>query len=84
VEKQMNLYAKLNAQADAEGLAFDSDILYTIDAARVNADDTVYLEKAAPESDWDGIFEGSLMGLLSDRDVNPDTLRWFAAQGIRP
>lgn len=43
-----------------------------LDRARINADDTIYVEKARPEADYDEIAYGSIADLLCGSD---DTLR---------
>ena len=52
------------------------------DKARINADDTVFVEKARPIAEWDAVAMASVVDLLSfstDAAVN----RWFAERGIR-
>jgi hypothetical protein len=52
------------------------------DSARVNADDTIYVEKSAPQEDWGKIAISSLENLLSfcsDKAV----CDWYEAHGIR-
>lgn len=71
--------AKLGTQYNTLGYRVDA----LLDSARVNADDTVYLEKAAPESDYDRIALDTVMMELSyctDKAV----IRWFAKRGINP
>jgi hypothetical protein len=52
-----------------------------IDSARVNADDTVYVEHAAPESAWDAIFAGSLASLLA-YGTSAAAKDFFRANGV--
>ena len=52
---------------------------HILDSARINADDTVYLEKSA--YDWNGIAVSTIECLLSDQDQV--TVSWFARRGVR-
>jgi hypothetical protein len=61
---------------------FASEISGLINSAEVNANDTVYTDKAATEQDWERIFWGSLEMLLGDcRDTKVTS--WFKKQGVR-
>lgn len=53
-----------------------------LDSARVNADDTVYLEKEADASEWDSIAVGTLSSILAD-SKDKAVIRWFERQGVR-
>lgn len=48
-----------------------------------NANDTVFIEKAAKESDWDVIFTGSIASLLSTGEHSKRVINWFASRGIK-
>lgn len=54
-----------------------------MDRARINADDTVYVEKSAPADQWSDIATATLEGILSSRDAADDERAWFTARGIR-
>lgn len=55
-----------------------------IESGRVNADETVHVEKAATEEQWDTIFEGSIGSLLSTGEYGRPALNWFNKRSIRP
>ena len=63
-----------------EGLA--NRVGYLVDAARVNADDTVYLEKTVDEDQFDKIAVASLEGLLCSC-TDEEVCAWFRKQGFR-
>jgi hypothetical protein len=52
-----------------------------VDSARVNADDTVYLEKAAAESDYDMVAISTLELILSDSN-DEEAKTWFKSIGF--
>lgn len=54
-----------------------------LDRARVNADDTCYVEKSAPVEEYGRIALDSIACILSERDTDRDVIAWFAAQGVR-
>lgn len=61
---------------DVLGETLGSRVDYLLDSARINADDTVYLEKAAPVNEWERIALDSLRFLLSDsKDTKAQA--WF-------
>lgn len=64
------------------GAELRADVEQLIDSAYTNANDTIYVEKAAHSKEWDRIFTGSLGGLLTERGVDPRTIAWFAKRGI--
>lgn len=89
----MGQWDKLNREAGLETqglLGLVGDIL---DRARINADDTVYVEKSAEPDQWDQIAMGTLEMILtySDADllngyenVSADEARdWFASRGVK-
>lgn len=57
------------------------EVSYMLDAARVNADDTVYVDKSAPESDWHRIAMDSLESACA-YSRNSDAVSWFLAHGV--
>lgn len=69
--------AKLGTRRATLGARID-DIL---DNARINADDTVYVEKAAPVADWDRIALASLQSLLSYCG-DSKAVAWFRRNGV--
>jgi hypothetical protein len=64
-----------------------------LDRARINADDTIYVEKSRPETDYDEIAYGSIAGFLCGSDdelrgdywkTSPNQIRaWFKRHGYR-
>lgn len=58
------------------------DAYHIIDEAAANADYTIHAEKAAPESDWDRLFTGSIGVLLSHGDYSRHVVSFFATRGI--
>lgn len=82
----MSLYDRMSdAICDEYPDGLVDTINHIILAAKANADETVYKERAAPESEWDRIFEGSIRDKLSNDD--PDYLEpvhaWFANFGVK-
>lgn len=77
------LYYVLSAAADCiRSRNLRVDVQGLVDSGRVNADDTVYAEKAAPEAEWQALFIGSIRGLLSDGTHSRHCVAWFARHGI--
>lgn len=87
--------AKASRLVDDRGMLTDlgrgvDDVL---DRARINADDTVYVEKSLPESEHDTVAIGSICDILSGRDddlrgrwwdATPNQIRaWFKRHGVR-
>ena len=62
--------------------SFADRISYIVDSGRVNADDTVYTEKAAPASDYDRIALETVIGTLA-YETDKRVINWFAKRGIR-
>lgn len=52
-----------------------------LDRARINADDTVYLEKACPAEEWERIAMGTLQDILSYSE-DGQAKYWFKRQGV--
>jgi hypothetical protein len=52
-----------------------------LDKARVNADDTVYVDKSAPASEWDSIALGSISDVLAYHK-DPEVIKWFSDRGV--
>lgn len=80
-------FRTLNAAAAALGSplvvgSLAEEVIDLIDGARVNADDTIYVDKAAPKSKWNAIFAGSLSSLLCER-ISPAAADFFRANGVR-
>ena len=53
-----------------------------LDSARVNADDTCYVEKEADPSRYDEIALGTLSSILAYSN-DKAMIRWFERQGVR-
>lgn len=89
LRRRRNLFAHLqDAQRAMKVTAYRclaDRVSAVLDSARVNADDTVYLEKAAPEADYNVIAIESIRSLLSDREYSNDKrlVTWFAQRGIQ-
>lgn len=74
---------KLFAESDkVKNLANRETINSLIDSGRINANDTVFLEKAAPVEEWETIFKGSIGTLLASGSYNHRVVAWFAKRGI--
>jgi len=76
-DKLMRLNREENRETDR---AFEDLVDQELDAARVNADDTVFVERVS--EDWAAMFKGTLMDALAfckDQRV----IDWFAKHGIR-
>jgi hypothetical protein len=54
-----------------------------LDRARINADDTCYVEKSVPEGEYDSIALASVECVLSERDTDADVIAWFASHGVK-
>lgn len=68
--------AKIASRANREAVD------YIIDAARINANDTVHAEKAQPESAWDSIFTGTIASILCDGGHDRHVVAFFTSRGI--
>jgi hypothetical protein len=69
---------------DARNIRTDANrkqIMEILSLAYDNAYDTVRVEKAAPPSQWDVIFVGTIQSQLS-QGVNRHIKAWFATRGI--
>jgi hypothetical protein len=79
----MTSYETLRKSVDALGVVHGtlSDRLDDmLDNARINADDTVYHERAA--TDWNAIATASLESICADTHDH-EAAAWFAAHGLR-
>lgn len=56
---------------------------HMLDRARINADDTVYLEKQAPEEEWSRIALDSLRGECCTKEAEADCVAWLEAHGLK-
>jgi hypothetical protein len=83
IEQQRHRYNSLYelAQLIADRTTRDT-VENLLDSGRVNADDTVYAEKAVPESEWFDMVKGSVTGLMACDEPTPEVVAWFAAHGI--
>ena len=50
--------------------------------AYVNANDTVYTDKAIPENEWASCFKSSLEGVLACGELSAEAKQWFASKGV--
>jgi len=71
----------------AEGFIYNGNerneaILNLMDSAQINADDTVFVDKSMPESEWATVALSTLRDLLSDKNVKADVRQWFNNQGL--
>ncbi len=81
IENDQRFYA-LNEEAfNIRANEHRKQVLEIIGNAFDNAYDTVTIEKAAPASDWDVIFVGTIQSQLS-QGVNRHIKTWFANRGI--
>lgn len=53
-----------------------------LDRARINADDTVYVEKAQSVAQWNKIAYASIQDILSRSDTDEQAVRWFEKNGV--
>jgi hypothetical protein len=53
-----------------------------LDRARINADDTCYLEKTRSVEDYDRVALDTISDILSQSETDADVCRWFIAQGV--
>lgn len=51
--------------------------------AEDNANDTIYAEKAAPESDFEALAFGTLIDLIGSRDCSKNARAWFKRIGLK-
>lgn len=80
-------HASLQAAWDAElgapeHRALRTEISDIIESGRVNADDTVHVERAAPVSEWESIFIGTVQGALSYSGNSARCIAWFKSHGV--
>ena len=73
------LAAALNRNAGPQALGHRVDAI--LDSARVNADATIYVEKAQPEAAWNSIAVGSIRDILS-YSSDARAQRWFLGIGV--
>lgn len=58
------------------------DVFHLLMSAADNAGLTVNIEKAAPVSEWNSIFIGSLESLLCTGEQSPAVVAWFKSHNI--
>jgi hypothetical protein len=51
--------------------------------AEVNANDTVYTEKAVPVEQWDAVAMSTVAEQLACGSYSPATVLWFTRRGVR-
>jgi len=54
-----------------------------LDRARINADDTCYIEKTLPVAEYDQVALDSVACILSERETDEDVRAWFETQGVK-
>ena len=54
-----------------------------IDSARINADDTVDIERAAKPNEWDAIFKGTVESILSSGETNRRVHEFFKTHSTK-
>lgn len=59
------------------------EVDHILDSARVNADDTCYVEKSAPVAEWSQIAVGTLRDILSYRETDKRAAAWFKRVGFQ-
>ena len=72
----------LQAARRIQSLANRGIALYVIQCAVDNADDTCILEKARPLTEWNDMFVGSAVSMLSDIPSNKHVAAFFSKFGI--
>jgi hypothetical protein len=90
-EAQNAQYQELRARADKLFRAADSiksntlriEVRNLLCGGAENADDTIFVEKAAPLEDWDWIFAGSIASTLCCNQVSKQAAQWLARRGIK-
>lgn len=78
-DRQRFAYSGLIEAANASGI---EDVMHFVDSARCNAEDTVWIEKAAKATEWGALAFASLRTLLDCEPVSQAAADWFNAHGI--
>jgi hypothetical protein len=81
IENDERFYALTEQASGIRADATRRQVLEILGNAFDNAYDTIRVEKAAPASDWDALFVGTLQSQLS-QGVNRHIKAWFASRGI--
>jgi hypothetical protein len=78
-------FEEIKAKAAKLGTAtkLGGEVDYILDSARVNADDTCYVEKSAPAADYDRIAVDTLRDILSASETNKTAAAWFKRVGFQ-
>jgi hypothetical protein len=74
---------KAKAAKLGTGSKLGMEVDYILDCARVNADDTCYVEKEAPASDYNRIAVETLRDTLSSRETDKAAAAWFKRVGFQ-
>lgn len=78
VEQQyQSSVGRLNKLAEKADRSHQDVILDIIESGRINANDTVLLEEAAPVEDWTTLFIGTIQALLDCNDYHETVKQWF-------
>ena len=73
------LYNTLIAECESNAPDGVNDL---IESGHLNADETIYVEKAATPGEWADLFVGSLQCLLTGGEATPAVVAWFKKNGV--
>ena len=82
MQNYMAQFDALMKQAESAEHGTRSDVFLLLMSAADNAGPTVNIEKAAPVSEWNNIFIGSLETLLCTGEQSPAVVVWFKSHNI--
>ena len=82
---QLHPWEKLRAEVERMDMFkdFPRRLDMVLDSARVNADDTVFVERACDVTGWHDIALGSIETVLA-YSTDKKVLAWFAKRGVKP
>lgn len=76
-------YEMFDASAKVKRPTMKIDILNLLESGRVNADETIYGERASPEGEWEVIFKGSIASLLACEAHEAVVVNFFGRYGVK-
>jgi len=71
---------------ETDEISLDSwqyEVMLTIDRSWWNAHDTIYNENQADENEFGTIALATIESILANETKMPETVEWFAAQGVK-
>ena len=71
------------AASKIRSYALRTEVQEAIESARINANDTVYTEKAATPAQWAGLFIDSLETVLCYCKPSHHAKAWFIRNGVK-